>query len=103
MIVNVAPSSSINSPATFPVNRSSNIPGLPNPFVLQTKGSIFSCRKITSTTTGRRIVVAATDMKEDDVAEKKTCPVRIMSIVGEASVSPLKSAPWLDVMLHTKD
>ncbi|KAK4356137.1 hypothetical protein RND71_025108 [Anisodus tanguticus] len=102
MIVNVAPSSSINSPATFPVNRSSNIPGLPNPFVLQTKGSIFSCRKITSTTTGRRIVVAATDMKEGDVAEKKTCPVGIMSIVGEASVSPLKSAPWLDVMLHTK-
>jgi len=54
----------------------------------------FLCRKITG---GGRIV-AAVDM---DKAEKKTGPVRIVGIVGEGSVSPLKSTPWLDVMLHT--
>uniref|UniRef100_M1C4V7 Uncharacterized protein n=1 Tax=Solanum tuberosum TaxID=4113 RepID=M1C4V7_SOLTU len=36
-----------------------------------------------------------------DKAEKMTGPVRIVGIVGEGSVSPLKSTPWLDVMLHT--
>lgn len=28
-------------------------------------------------------------------------PVRIVALVGEGSLSPLKNAPWLDVMLHT--
>lgn len=28
-------------------------------------------------------------------------PVRIVALVGEGSVSPLKSTPWYDVMLHT--
>ncbi|GER35127.1 violaxanthin de-epoxidase-related [Striga asiatica] len=28
-------------------------------------------------------------------------PVRIMALVGEGSISPLKSTPWYDVMLHT--
>ncbi|KAH0683263.1 hypothetical protein KY290_021851 [Solanum tuberosum] len=101
MIVNVAlSSSSINSPATFPINRRLNVAGLPNPFLLHYRkinGSMFPSflwRKITG---GGRIV-AAVDM---DKAEKKTGPVRIVGIVGEGSVSPLKSTPWLDVMLHT--
>ncbi|KAH0693643.1 hypothetical protein KY285_020740 [Solanum tuberosum] len=101
MIVNVALSSStINSPATFPINRRLNVAGLPNPFLLHYRkinGSMFPsflCRKITG---GGRIVAAA-DM---DKAEKMTGPVRIVGIVGEGSVSPLKSIPWLDVMLHT--
>lgn len=34
-------------------------------------------------------------------AEESESPVRIVAIVGEGSVSPLKSAPWYDVMLHT--
>ncbi|KAH0693670.1 hypothetical protein KY285_020767 [Solanum tuberosum] len=101
MIVNVALSSStINSPATFPINWRLNVAGLPNPFFLH-YGKInrsmfpsFLCRKITC---GGRIVAAA-DM---DKAEKKMGPVRIVGIVGEGSVSPLKSTPWLDVMLHT--
>ncbi|KAG5611856.1 hypothetical protein H5410_023137 [Solanum commersonii] len=101
MIVNVALSSStINSLATFPINRRLNVAGLPNPFLLHYRkinGSMFPsflCRKITG---GGRIVAAA-DM---DKAEKKTGTVRIVGIVGEGSVSPLKSTPWLDVMLHT--
>ncbi|XP_060184531.1 violaxanthin de-epoxidase, chloroplastic [Lycium barbarum] len=106
MIVDVAPSSSTNSPATFPVNRSSNIAGLvPNPFIQhckKIKGSIFSCRKVRAITTGRRRIVGAhVDMKEAE--KKRGGEVRIVSIVGEASVSPLKSAPWLDVMLHTAE
>ncbi|KAM3756548.1 hypothetical protein ACB098_02G120500 [Castanea mollissima] len=28
-------------------------------------------------------------------------PVRIVALVGQGSLSPLKHAPWLDVMLHT--
>ena len=28
-------------------------------------------------------------------------PVRIVAIVGEGSISPLKSTPWEEVMLHT--
>ncbi|XP_060186543.1 uncharacterized protein LOC132615964 [Lycium barbarum] len=103
MRVNVAPSSSTNSQAVFPVNRSSNIAILlPNPFILhckKTKGSIFSRRKVRAITTGSRIVGAHVDMKEAE--KKRGGEVRIVSIVGEASVSPLKSAPWLDVMLHT--
>ncbi|XP_019261067.1 PREDICTED: uncharacterized protein LOC109239016 isoform X2 [Nicotiana attenuata] len=103
MNVNIAPSSSINSPATFPVNRQSSVAGIPDPFLLccqKTKVSVFSSslnRKIRAT---KSIVAAgAVEMKE---AEKKTSnPVRIVSIVGEDSVSPLNSAPWLDVMLHT--
>ncbi|KAH0693656.1 hypothetical protein KY285_020753 [Solanum tuberosum] len=102
MIVNVAlSSSSINSPANFPINRRLNVAGLPNPFLLHYRkinGSMFPsflCRKITG---GGRIV-AAVDM---DKAEKMTGPVRIVGIVGEGSVSPLKSTPWLDVVLHTK-
>ncbi|XP_047956649.1 uncharacterized protein LOC125202312 [Salvia hispanica] len=38
---------------------------------------------------------AATAPQESEI------PVRIVAVVGEGSVSPLKSAPWYDVMLHT--
>ncbi|KAL0332833.1 UNVERIFIED_CONTAM: hypothetical protein Scaly_2184800 [Sesamum calycinum] len=34
-------------------------------------------------------------------AVEGAAPVRIVVIVGEGSVSPLKSTPWYDVMLHT--
>lgn len=34
-------------------------------------------------------------------AAESEIPVRIVAVVGEGSVSPLKSAPWYDVMLHT--
>ncbi|XP_009792051.2 uncharacterized protein [Nicotiana sylvestris] len=105
MNVNVAPSSSINSPATFSVNRRSSVAGIPDPFLLcyrKTKVSVFSSsldRKIRATK--GIVVVAAVELKE---AEKKTSnPVRIVSLVGEDSVSPLNSAPWLDVMLHAAE
>ncbi|KAM3200583.1 hypothetical protein P3L10_032945 [Capsicum annuum] len=99
MIVNVAPSSSINSPVAFPVKRNLKIQTTPKPFVLQSKGSIFSCHLRQKITCNGRINVAVNvEMKE---GEKKRGAVRIVSIVGEASVNPLKSAPWLHVMLHT--
>ncbi|PHT31903.1 hypothetical protein CQW23_28240 [Capsicum baccatum] len=101
MIVNVAPSSSINSPVAFPVKRSLKIQTTPKPFVLQSKGSIFPCHLGQKITCNGRINVAVNvEMKE---GEKKRGAVRIVSIVGEASVSPLKSAPWLHVMLHTAE
>lgn len=39
--------------------------------------------------------------KDVAVTDLSAPPVRIVALVGEGSVSPLKSAPWLDVMLHT--
>ncbi|GFQ03284.1 violaxanthin de-epoxidase chloroplastic [Phtheirospermum japonicum] len=39
---------------------------------------------------------------EDTAAQGET-PVRIVALVGEGSVSPLKSAPWYDVILHTAE
>lgn len=34
-------------------------------------------------------------------AAQSEIPVRIVALVGEGSISPLKSTPWYDVMLHT--
>ncbi|KAL2521407.1 violaxanthin de-epoxidase-related [Forsythia ovata] len=35
------------------------------------------------------------------VTEQDATPVRIVALVGEGSVSPLKSTPWTEVMCHT--
>lgn len=37
----------------------------------------------------------------DPLAEHELKPVKIVSVVGEGSISPLKSKPWFNVMLHT--
>ncbi|KAL8473689.1 hypothetical protein ACS0TY_030509 [Phlomoides rotata] len=36
-------------------------------------------------------------------AAQSEIPVRIVALVGEGSVSPLKSTPWHDVMIHTAE
>lgn len=33
--------------------------------------------------------------------ENSSAPVRIVALVGEGSISPMKSTPWFDVMIHT--
>ncbi|KAL8047273.1 hypothetical protein ABFX02_08G229800 [Erythranthe guttata] len=47
----------------------------------------------------------AVEIKEAEngapAAAQNAIPVRIVALVGEGSVSPLKSTPWYDVMLHT--
>ncbi|XP_041008879.1 violaxanthin de-epoxidase, chloroplastic [Juglans microcarpa x Juglans regia] len=46
--------------------------------------------------------LAVSEAKESAMTEDlPDPPVRIVAIVGEGSVSPLKSAPWQEVMLHT--
>lgn len=40
-------------------------------------------------------------MKETPLAESSAHPVRIVALVGDGSVSPLKCATWVEVMLHT--
>lgn len=35
------------------------------------------------------------------LADQSAPPVRIVALVGDGSVSPLKCAPWVEVMLHT--
>ena len=56
------------------------------------------------TSTTDNFKATSTEEEEDEEAVKTTepsaTPVRIV-LVGENSVSPLKSSPWLDVMLHT--
>ncbi|KAH7861168.1 hypothetical protein Vadar_022506 [Vaccinium darrowii] len=55
------------------------------------------------TASGSPSTVLAVSEANKDVAvtDLSAPPVRIVALVGEGSVSPLKSAPWLDVMLHT--
>lgn len=57
-----------------------------------------------------RVVVSAAfnanklerDKRAGDAKEAASeAPVKIVAIVGDGSVSPLKSTPWFDVMLHT--
>lgn len=35
------------------------------------------------------------------VTAEETTPVRIVAVVGQGTLSPLKSTPWEEVMLHT--
>lgn len=50
----------------------------------------------------RRLTVTAAAVAEaNKSATKAETPVRIVAIVGEGSISPLKSTPWEEVMLHT--
>ncbi|KAF9609373.1 hypothetical protein IFM89_015670 [Coptis chinensis] len=44
-------------------------------------------------------ITAVLDTKEE--TSVRTSPVRIMALFGEESVSPLKCAPWEEVMVHT--
>lgn len=50
-----------------------------------------------------RTTVTAASLKEEraSVTEESETPVRIIALVGDGSVSPLKSVPWRDVMIHT--
>ncbi|OMP02572.1 Violaxanthin de-epoxidase-related protein [Corchorus olitorius] len=49
------------------------------------------------------VVTAVLKTKEEKsaVTEQAEPPVRIVAVVGEGTVSPLKSATWEEVMLHT--
>ncbi|OVA10608.1 hypothetical protein BVC80_807g4 [Macleaya cordata] len=45
--------------------------------------------------------ISAVLATKEEVTDETVRPVRIVALVGEGSVSPLKCAPWVDVMLHT--
>ena len=54
----------------------------------------------------RKAVSKEEEAKETEISSSSSTavtepPVRIVALVGEGSLSPLKNAPWLDVMLHT--
>ncbi|KAK9272873.1 hypothetical protein L1049_003252 [Liquidambar formosana] len=46
-------------------------------------------------------VSAVLETKKSSLTELSAPPVRIVALVGEGTVSPLKSATWEEVMLHT--
>ncbi|KAI3863321.1 hypothetical protein MKW92_038994 [Papaver armeniacum] len=65
--------------------------------------SSFSCPK-TAFHHGGSKISAVLETKLDSTDQSATIPpvpVRIVALVGEGSISPLKSAPWMEVMLHT--
>ncbi|KAI3996221.1 hypothetical protein MKX01_026689 [Papaver californicum] len=67
--------------------------------------SSFSCPK-TAYHHGGSKISAVLETKSDSNGQTETAisplhPVRIVALVGEGSISPLKSAPWMEVMLHT--
>ncbi|XP_058186047.1 uncharacterized protein LOC131303270 [Rhododendron vialii] len=61
-------------------------------------GSDHFLRRSGSPSTASAVLEAS---KDASVTHLSAPPVRIVALVGEGSVSPLKSAPWLEVMLHT--
>ncbi|XP_078432213.1 uncharacterized protein LOC144703818 [Wolffia australiana] len=48
-------------------------------------------------------VAGAFNFEEDDTSKTASRPVRIVAVVGRDAVSPLKGAPWEQVMLHTAE
>ncbi|KAL5818540.1 hypothetical protein ACOSQ3_022421 [Xanthoceras sorbifolium] len=92
---------------SFPSNRcltNSLTTSPPSLHVLQTAAfplSPFPCRKTTLRATKAEIP-AALEKSESSVTEQDDAPVvRIVAVVGDGSVSPLKRATWQEVMLHT--
>ena len=73
--------------------------GLLPPFHNKTAPSQFTILPLAL----RRAVSKEEEAKETESSSTAVTepPVRIVALVGEGSLSPLKNAPWLDVMLHT--
>lgn len=71
--------------------------GLLPPFHIKTAHSRFTILPL------RRAVSKEEAAKETESSSTAVTepPVRIVALVGQGSLSPLKNAPWLDVMLHT--
>ncbi|CDP12695.1 unnamed protein product [Coffea canephora] len=100
--------------ATVILNRRPTFTGFQTPFIqLRLSPLQFSWERAgiisftpapLNTSTTDNFKATSTEDEEDEEAVKTTepsaTPVRIV-LVGENSVSPLKSSPWLDVMLHT--
>ncbi|XP_059624388.1 violaxanthin de-epoxidase, chloroplastic [Cornus florida] len=83
-----------------PLNRRFIQTGYPPPSHLRQTARLsihsFPRRKTNSCT-----ISAVLETVETAVTDSNAPPVRIVALVGEGSVSPLKSAPWVEVMLHT--
>ncbi|KAK3030468.1 hypothetical protein RJ639_039153 [Escallonia herrerae] len=103
-LINAAPPALVKSKAGFSLNRR---------FIKRTCFPPQHCRELTRSRSSafyhRKTALAATNTALKAVLEAKENvgtelkappPVRIVVVVGEGSVSPLKSAPWADVMLH---
>lgn len=67
----------------------------------------FSPAPLNASTTDNFKTISTDEEEEEEAGEAErttepsATPVRIVALVGENSVSPLKSTPWVDVMLHT--
>ena len=77
-------------PNATPIHRSLTLPFIFRHKFISPKRVVYS---ILHTDDGVATCSAEPDNPNNDV--------KIVAIVGEGAVSPLKSASWLDVMLHT--
>ncbi|KAA8546922.1 hypothetical protein F0562_003351 [Nyssa sinensis] len=107
MILDVALSPLLKFKTGFPLSRRFIRTGFPSPSHLRHRRETarfplpsLSRRKIAFRSPFTTIS-AVLETKETAGTELDAPPVRIVALVGEGSVSPLKCAPWVEVMLHT--
>ncbi|XP_043719171.1 violaxanthin de-epoxidase, chloroplastic [Telopea speciosissima] len=89
----------------FPFSRTSFLPLLSHQrSTVRFLSRSFLCRE-TSFHGKPSTVSAVSETRERSTVAEPTVPspVRIVAVVGEGSLSPLKCAPWEEVMLHTAD
>lgn len=63
--------------------------------------SPFSVQKTSYRTPSPILSAAVKEQKAGAVTESESKPVRIVALVGQGTLSPLKATPWEEVMLHT--
>ncbi|VVA31561.1 PREDICTED: violaxanthin [Prunus dulcis] len=63
--------------------------------------SPFSVQKTSYRTPSPILSAAVKERKAGAVTESESKPVRIVALVGQGTLSPLKGTPWEEVMLHT--
>ncbi|XP_031250400.1 uncharacterized protein LOC116108289 [Pistacia vera] len=100
-----APALTKFKPGSIPSNRRFTISAAGSLSLIHFRGTVsfplplFSKRKVVFRSGSK--VPAVLEKNECAVTEQTNTPVRIVAVVGDGSVSPLKCATWQEVMLHT--
>ncbi|KAM7514273.1 hypothetical protein LguiA_003856 [Lonicera macranthoides] len=102
MILNVKPQALLESKPGFPLNRRFiQITGYPYRRIHRFIIPAFSRRKILPSASKKATITAVlgTEAERSEVEQSRGAPplVRIVAVVGDGSVSPLKSAPWVEI------
>ncbi|XP_021828758.1 uncharacterized protein LOC110769146 isoform X2 [Prunus avium] len=107
MALEAPPPPSIQSKTKFQLNRrfAASAAGFLRPEGQQRAAhfpsSPFSVQKTSYRTPSPILAAAVKERKAGAVTESASKPVRIVALVGQGTLSPLKGTPWEEVMLHT--